>query len=86
MTIASRTPEGEPNLCPICLNPTITESSEFPTRDAPCPHCGSLLVFRVPAPVALREETRPRPPKPASASPKPSRPKPPQVVPRSPRR
>jgi hypothetical protein len=45
MHISSRTPEGEPNLCPICGQDTVTEPSSVPTRDAPCPHCGCLLWF-----------------------------------------
>jgi tetratricopeptide (TPR) repeat protein len=44
MLPSSRTPEGEPNLCPICGNAVrIEPSSGF--RDAPCPHCGHLLRF-----------------------------------------
>jgi hypothetical protein len=44
MNISSRTPEGEPNSCPICGNDVRMEpSSGF--RDAPCPHCGHLLRF-----------------------------------------
>jgi acyl carrier protein len=43
-TISSRTPEGSPNLCPVCgaivrIEPTLQ------TGDAPCPHCGTLLWF-----------------------------------------
>ena len=45
MIPSSRTPEGEPNLCPICGNAVrIEPSSGF--RDAPCPHCGHLLRFQ----------------------------------------
>ena len=40
--IASRTPEGEPNRCPICGKQVIVEPSAA-TRDAPCPNCGHLL-------------------------------------------
>jgi acyl carrier protein len=45
-TISSRTPEGSPNLCPVCgaivrIEPTL------PTGDAPCPQCGTLLWFTV---------------------------------------
>lgn len=43
--ISSRTPEGQPNQCPVCGKDTRTEPSTMPTRDAPCPHCGSLLWF-----------------------------------------
>ncbi len=42
--IASRTPEGEPNRCPLCGNSVILEPS-LPLGDAPCPHCGQLLWF-----------------------------------------
>jgi tetratricopeptide (TPR) repeat protein len=44
MIPASRTPEGEPNCCPICGNAVRIEPSSE-SRDAPCPHCGSLLWF-----------------------------------------
>jgi hypothetical protein len=45
MVISSRTPEGDPNRCPFCGKDTRTEPSTVPLRDAPCPHCGSLLWF-----------------------------------------
>jgi PTS system fructose-specific IIA component/PTS system nitrogen regulatory IIA component len=45
MNIATRTPEGEPNRCPICGKGVILEPSAA-TRDAPCPHCGCLLWFK----------------------------------------
>src|SRR5262245_470294 len=48
MTISSRTPEGDPNMCPICGHRVRTEPS-IDTRDAPCPSCGHLLWFAVPA-------------------------------------
>jgi hypothetical protein len=48
MTIASRTPEGEPARCPVCGHAAAVEPSEFPTRDAPCPACGCLLWFAAP--------------------------------------
>lgn len=41
-TISSRTPEGEPNRCPLCGNDFDLEPSPG-TRDAPCPSCGQLL-------------------------------------------
>lgn len=42
--ISSRTPEGEPNICPICeAVVTIEPSTTF--GDAPCPGCGTLLWF-----------------------------------------
>ena len=42
MTISSRTPDGEPNRCPICGNDLRLAPSN-PAGDAPCPHCGHLL-------------------------------------------
>src|SRR5262245_22211499 len=44
MIISSRTPEGDPNRCPICRHRCRLESSCI-GRDAPCPHCGHLLFF-----------------------------------------
>ncbi len=44
MTIASRTPEGHPNQCPVCQALVCVEPSH-PAGDAPCPHCGVLLWF-----------------------------------------
>jgi DNA-directed RNA polymerase subunit RPC12/RpoP len=44
MTISSRTPEGDPNQCPICGHRVWIEPS-IGTRDAPCPSCGHLLWF-----------------------------------------
>ena len=44
MTISSRTPEGEPTLCPLCLGHVIVEPSVF-IGDATCPRCGQLLWF-----------------------------------------
>ena len=43
-TISSRTPEGEPNHCPICDGVISIEPSS-PVGDAPCPRCGTLLWF-----------------------------------------
>ncbi len=45
MVISSRTPEGDAHRCPVCGRDTRTDPSTVPTRDAPCPHCGSLLWF-----------------------------------------
>jgi len=45
MVISSRTPEGDPHRCSVCGKDTRTEPSTVPARDAPCPHCGSLLWF-----------------------------------------
>ena len=44
MIISSRTPEGEPNRCPICRHKCRVEPSCL-TPDAPCPSCGHLLWF-----------------------------------------
>lgn len=45
MIISSRTPEGEPGRCPVCHNFARVDPSTMPMRDAPCPHCGHLLLF-----------------------------------------
>ena len=45
MVISSRTPEGDPNRCPVCGHDCRLEPS-WPGRDGPCPHCGHLLWFR----------------------------------------
>ena len=42
--ISSRTPEGEPNSCPVCHSGFCIEPSQ-PSGDAPCPRCGTLLWF-----------------------------------------
>jgi hypothetical protein len=47
MVPASRTPEGEPNRCPVCGKQVRIEPSR-PPGDAPCPHCGHLLWFSDP--------------------------------------
>lgn len=44
MQPASRTPEGEPNRCPVCGKEVRLEPSR-PPGDAPCPNCGHLLWF-----------------------------------------
>jgi acyl carrier protein len=44
MPIASRTPEGWPNRCPICGSEWRIEPSQ-PQGDAPCPVCGHLVWF-----------------------------------------
>jgi hypothetical protein len=44
MLISSRTPEGTPNLCPVCGTHLKIEPS-LPPGDAPCPACGHLLWF-----------------------------------------
>src|SRR5487761_1832142 len=43
-TISSRTPEGEPNVCPVC-DGVISIDPSSSTGDAPCPRCGTLLWF-----------------------------------------
>jgi hypothetical protein len=47
MEPSSRTPEGEPNRCPVCGKPVVIDPSR-PPGDAPCPHCGHLLWFEPP--------------------------------------
>jgi RNA polymerase sigma factor (sigma-70 family) len=44
MTISTRTPEGQPNHCPVCDAAVKIEPSD-PSGDAPCPNCGHLLWF-----------------------------------------
>ena len=44
MTVSSRTPEGQPNHCPICRADVCIEPSPL-FGDATCPNCGSLLWF-----------------------------------------
>ena len=44
MVISSRTPEGQPNHCPVCGSHLRIEPSD-PAGDAPCPRCGHLLWF-----------------------------------------
>jgi tetratricopeptide (TPR) repeat protein len=44
MEPSSRTPEGEPNRCPVCGKSLEIDPSR-PPGDAPCPHCGTLLWF-----------------------------------------
>lgn len=44
MEPSSRTPEGQPNRCPVCGKDARVEPS-IPPGDAPCPHCGHLLWF-----------------------------------------
>lgn len=41
MTVSSRTPEGDPYLCPICGQPAALETSD--AGDTICPRCGQLL-------------------------------------------
>lgn len=44
MEVSTRTPEGEPNKCPVCGHAICVEPSR-PPGDAPCPYCGTLLWF-----------------------------------------
>ena len=44
MIPSSRTPEGEPNRCPVCGHIVRIEPSR-PPGDATCPYCGCLLWF-----------------------------------------
>ena len=44
MNPSTRTPEGQPNRCPVCGKPVLIDPS-LPPGDAPCPHCGCLLWF-----------------------------------------
>lgn len=50
MTISTRTPEGDPNRCPICGHDVKLEPS-LDFRDAPCPYCGYLLSFECSSPL-----------------------------------
>ena len=52
MVISSRTPEGEPNQCPVCGKHVRIDPSPL-FGDAPCPNCGHLLWF-----YRLEAETR----------------------------
>ena len=44
MTISSRTPEGQPNHCPVCEADVCIDPSPL-FGDATCPKCGILLWF-----------------------------------------
>lgn len=44
MNVSTRTPEGEPQRCPVCGKALVIEPSR-PADDATCPHCGSLVWF-----------------------------------------
>ena len=44
MSISSRTPEGQPSLCPLCGAEVVVEPSSL-FGDATCPICGSLLWY-----------------------------------------
>src|SRR4051812_11334009 len=44
MTISSRTPDGRPGRCAVCRT-RLRLAPSWPTDDAPCPRCGSLVWF-----------------------------------------
>ena len=44
MEPSSRTPDGQPNRCPVCSNEVQLDPSQ-PAGDATCPFCGSLIWF-----------------------------------------
>lgn len=46
--ISSRTPEGWDGRCAVCGQFLRIDPSSTPTRDAPCPHCGTLAWFTAP--------------------------------------
>src|SRR5262245_3516411 len=48
MPPSDRTPEGEPNRCPVCGHAVLLEPS-LTSGDATCPNCGLLLWFPVSA-------------------------------------
>ncbi len=52
MRPSSRTPEGQPNWCPVCGHEVCIEPS-MPPGDAPCPRCGCLLWFPSASPAGL---------------------------------
>src|SRR5262249_34847085 len=56
MNIASRTPEGDPNRCPVCGKRLRLEPSR-PPGDAPCPSCGSLVWFPTLEPATSSTDT-----------------------------
>ena len=55
MEPSTRTPEGEPNRCPVCGKSLQIEPSR-PPGDAPCPHCGHLLWFGPKEPDSCEEK------------------------------
>ena len=55
MTSSSRTPEGDPNRCPVCGHAVKIDPSR-PPGDAPCPDCGTLIWFGPKPPPADRSE------------------------------
>jgi acyl carrier protein len=58
MSISSRTPEGQPNHCPVCNAAVCIDPSPL-FGDATCPNCGSLLWFlNVPPPSRVFERSR----------------------------
>jgi len=55
MNPSSRTPEGQPNRCPLCGKDLRIEPSR-PPGDAPCPHCGQLIWFDDTEEPSLRDQ------------------------------
>jgi hypothetical protein len=47
MYISSRTPDGDWNTCRVCGHHCKIVPACTPSRDAPCPRCGTLLWFEV---------------------------------------
>ena len=43
MVVSSRTPEGQPQLCPIC-GALVTTTPDTPFGDSTCSRCGALLA------------------------------------------
>jgi hypothetical protein len=56
VVVSSRTPEGAPNVCPVCHNELKIEPSR-PALDGPCPHCGYLLWFTAGRSADRRQQT-----------------------------
>lgn len=54
--ISSRTPEGWDGRCAVCGLFVRIDPSSTPTRDAPCPHCGTLAWFTEPDEVTIPAE------------------------------
>jgi hypothetical protein len=58
MEPSTRTPEGDPNRCPVCGKSLQIEPSR-PPGDAPCPHCGTLLWFEAGIHTAIDPKRKP---------------------------
>ncbi len=57
--ISSRTPEGWDGRCAVCGQFIRIDPSTTPTRDAPCPHCGTLAWFAESDHLVLRADDLP---------------------------